>query len=221
MNDVRLVVIQRGHRIGIRMWDNQREERRTFPTRTWFDIDESFCIPATYNAYDRPKKAYSRTWRVKNPNSLLKVIYHSNSMEITTSLISTRKITVPSSSAFGIRPAKMNLPNRSLPYRRRTKRKIYHWLQQAYSPPCSITTSQPVSSLQSRIIWTFGDCRGKIHKTEYKTAAMSSGLYSMSLRGAFVATTLAPYASAVSNLLHLRDYLGWNASRIALVMTSS
>jgi uncharacterized protein (DUF1684 family) len=58
LDDVRMVVIERGHRIGIRMWDNQREERQTFPARTWFDIDEDFRIPATYTAYDRPKKAY-------------------------------------------------------------------------------------------------------------------------------------------------------------------
>ena len=58
MNDIRLVVIQRGHRVGVRMWDNQREERRSFPARTWFDIDESFRVPVTYTAYERPKKAY-------------------------------------------------------------------------------------------------------------------------------------------------------------------
>jgi uncharacterized protein (DUF1684 family) len=56
--DVRLVVIQRGNKLGVRIWDNQREERRTFPARTWFDIDENFRIPATYTAYECPKKAY-------------------------------------------------------------------------------------------------------------------------------------------------------------------
>ena len=58
LNDVRLVVIQRGNKLGVRMWDNQREERRSFPARTWFDIDENFRVPATYTAYDRPKKAF-------------------------------------------------------------------------------------------------------------------------------------------------------------------
>jgi uncharacterized protein len=58
IQDVRLVVIQRGNKLGVRMWDNQREERRTYPARTWFDIDENFRIPAIYTAYDRPKKAY-------------------------------------------------------------------------------------------------------------------------------------------------------------------
>jgi uncharacterized protein (DUF1684 family) len=58
LQDIRLVVIQRGNRLGIRMWDNQREERRTFPPRTWFEIDEKFHIPATFTAYDNPKMVY-------------------------------------------------------------------------------------------------------------------------------------------------------------------
>jgi uncharacterized protein (DUF1684 family) len=58
IDDVCFIVIQRGHKIGVRIWDNQREERRSFPARSWFDIDENFRVPATYTAYDRPKKAY-------------------------------------------------------------------------------------------------------------------------------------------------------------------
>jgi uncharacterized protein (DUF1684 family) len=58
LEDVRFVIIERGHRFGVRVWDNQREERKTFPTRTWFDIDESFRIPAAYATYARPKKAF-------------------------------------------------------------------------------------------------------------------------------------------------------------------
>jgi uncharacterized protein (DUF1684 family) len=40
------------------MWDNQREQRRTFPPRTWYDIVEKFRIPAVYSAYERPKMAF-------------------------------------------------------------------------------------------------------------------------------------------------------------------
>ncbi|MFN8382579.1 MAG: DUF1684 domain-containing protein [Anaerolineales bacterium] len=58
LQDVQLVVIQRGNRMGVRMWDNQREKRRSFPARTWYDIDENFRIAVTYTAYDRPKMAY-------------------------------------------------------------------------------------------------------------------------------------------------------------------
>ena len=56
-DDICLVVIQRGNRLGVRMWDNQREERRSFPARTWYDIDEQFRIPATFTAYTHPKMA--------------------------------------------------------------------------------------------------------------------------------------------------------------------
>ncbi len=58
VQDVQLVVIQRGNRMGVRMWDNQREERRSFPARSWYDIDENFRIPAAYTPYERPKMAY-------------------------------------------------------------------------------------------------------------------------------------------------------------------
>jgi uncharacterized protein (DUF1684 family) len=58
LEDIRFVVIQRGHRVGVRVWDNQREDRITFPARTWFEIDPSFRFQATYTAYDRPKKAF-------------------------------------------------------------------------------------------------------------------------------------------------------------------
>ncbi len=56
--DVQLVIIQRGSRFGARIWDNQREERRSFPPRIWYDINEDFRIPAIYMPYDRPKMAY-------------------------------------------------------------------------------------------------------------------------------------------------------------------
>ena len=56
--DVQLVVIQRGNRMGVRMWDNRSEKRASFPARTWYDIDEAFRLPATFTPYDRPKMAY-------------------------------------------------------------------------------------------------------------------------------------------------------------------
>ncbi len=56
--DIQLVVIHRGNRFGVRVWDNQREERKTFPPRAWYEIDERFRVPAQYTSYDRPKMAY-------------------------------------------------------------------------------------------------------------------------------------------------------------------
>ncbi len=58
LDDIRLVVIQRGNKLGIRMWDNQREERRSFPARTWFEVDENFRLPAHYTAYDHPRMTF-------------------------------------------------------------------------------------------------------------------------------------------------------------------
>jgi uncharacterized protein (DUF1684 family) len=58
LQDVQIVVIQRGNKFGVRIWDNQREERRSFPPRTWFDIDEEYRVPAEYTPYDRPKMTY-------------------------------------------------------------------------------------------------------------------------------------------------------------------
>jgi len=54
--DLCLVVIQRAGRVGIRLWDNAREERRSFPPRTWFPVDERYHIPALYTPYPLPAK---------------------------------------------------------------------------------------------------------------------------------------------------------------------
>jgi uncharacterized protein (DUF1684 family) len=51
-------VIQRGNKIGVRLWDNQREQRKTFPPRVWFEIDKAYRLAAAYATYERPKKAY-------------------------------------------------------------------------------------------------------------------------------------------------------------------
>jgi uncharacterized protein (DUF1684 family) len=58
LQGIRLVVIQRENRFGVRMWDNQRKERRSFPARIWYEVNEGFRIPAKYTAYDRPKMAF-------------------------------------------------------------------------------------------------------------------------------------------------------------------
>src|SRR5215467_6234487 len=39
-NDMRMVVVRRSKGVGIRIWDNTREERRTFPPRKWYPIKE-------------------------------------------------------------------------------------------------------------------------------------------------------------------------------------
>ena len=58
LEGIQMVVIQRGNRMGVRLWDNLNERRASFPARTWYDIEESFRVPAAFTPYDRPKMAY-------------------------------------------------------------------------------------------------------------------------------------------------------------------
>jgi uncharacterized protein len=54
-SDIRMVVLRRSKGIGIRVWDNAREERRAFPSRQWYPVKEEFRVPATYTRYETPK----------------------------------------------------------------------------------------------------------------------------------------------------------------------
>ena len=56
LNGIRMVVIERPNGMGIRIWDNQREERRSFPPRQWFPINENFVFAAKYVRYAEPPK---------------------------------------------------------------------------------------------------------------------------------------------------------------------
>ncbi len=52
-NDMRMVVVRRSKGVGIRLWDNTREQRHTFPSRAWYPVKEEFRIPATYTRYEQ------------------------------------------------------------------------------------------------------------------------------------------------------------------------
>jgi len=54
-NDIRMVVVRRSKGVGIRLWDNSREERRSFPSRQWYPVKEGFRVPATFTRYKTPK----------------------------------------------------------------------------------------------------------------------------------------------------------------------
>jgi uncharacterized protein len=54
-NDMRMVVVRRSKGIGIRLWDNTRQERRIFPHRQWYPVKEEFRIPAAYTRYEQMK----------------------------------------------------------------------------------------------------------------------------------------------------------------------
>ena len=53
---LRMVAIRRAHGVGVRVWDNCRPERETFPGRAWFDANEEFRVPAAYTPYPVPVK---------------------------------------------------------------------------------------------------------------------------------------------------------------------
>ena len=52
-SDMRMVVVRRSKGVGIRLWDNTREQRHTFPAREWYPVKEEFRIPATYTRYEQ------------------------------------------------------------------------------------------------------------------------------------------------------------------------
>jgi uncharacterized protein (DUF1684 family) len=53
--DIRMVVVRRSKGVGIRLWDNTRAERRTFPSRQWYPVKKEYCVPATYTRYETPR----------------------------------------------------------------------------------------------------------------------------------------------------------------------
>ncbi len=46
------ILLQRADGFGIRLWDNSRAERETFPVRQWFPFQEEFRIVGEYQRYD-------------------------------------------------------------------------------------------------------------------------------------------------------------------------
>ena len=54
-DDMRMVVLRRSKGVGIRLWDNTREERHTFPSREWYPVKKEFRVAATYTRYETPR----------------------------------------------------------------------------------------------------------------------------------------------------------------------
>lgn len=55
-DDMRMVIHAPAHGLALRLWDNQRPERRLHPPREWFPVNERFRLPARYVRYRKPKK---------------------------------------------------------------------------------------------------------------------------------------------------------------------
>jgi uncharacterized protein (DUF1684 family) len=50
-----MVMIQRDRRVGLRLWDNSRRIRETYPGRTWFPGDLAWRLDAAFKPYDPPR----------------------------------------------------------------------------------------------------------------------------------------------------------------------
>jgi len=54
-DEIRMVAVRRSKGVGIRLWDNAREQRRLFPSRQWYPVKPEYRVPATYIRYETPK----------------------------------------------------------------------------------------------------------------------------------------------------------------------
>jgi len=48
-----MMVIERGGKFGLRVWDNDRPERQTIPARRWFDVDTSYRVQARFKPFEQ------------------------------------------------------------------------------------------------------------------------------------------------------------------------
>jgi uncharacterized protein (DUF1684 family) len=47
-----MVILKRGDRYGVRVWNDLRAERETFPGRSWYSFSETYQVTATFMAYE-------------------------------------------------------------------------------------------------------------------------------------------------------------------------
>lgn len=52
LGQLTFMLIEREDGLGIRLWDNQRQERVDFPGRTWYPIREEFLSKGSYQPFD-------------------------------------------------------------------------------------------------------------------------------------------------------------------------
>jgi uncharacterized protein (DUF1684 family) len=55
VGDLTMVVISRGDRFGLRIWDRNAPARSAFPGRQWFPIDASYRLMARFAPYNPPR----------------------------------------------------------------------------------------------------------------------------------------------------------------------
>jgi uncharacterized protein (DUF1684 family) len=72
---IKMNVIDREGRLGIRAWDPENPERKTFPGRQWFAVNEGLRIKAKFKAFDKPadldiKNVVGMKLRAQSPGHL-------------------------------------------------------------------------------------------------------------------------------------------------------
>jgi len=55
LKDLTFILIERYGQFGIRLWDNGREQRRSFPTRSWYPIAEKYRLSGRFDPYPAAK----------------------------------------------------------------------------------------------------------------------------------------------------------------------
>jgi uncharacterized protein (DUF1684 family) len=58
LNDLKLSVIQRGARYGVRIYDKNHPQLKQFVVLRWFPIQLDYCIEASFVPFDQPKTMY-------------------------------------------------------------------------------------------------------------------------------------------------------------------
>lgn len=52
---IKMMLIQRGSRLGLRIWDTENPNRKHFSGQKWYPIDSKYRVQAQYHAYAKPK----------------------------------------------------------------------------------------------------------------------------------------------------------------------
>jgi len=58
MGSLQMVIIQRGELYGLRVWDNNRPERQSFPGRRWYPLQLEYRLQADFEPYERPRNTW-------------------------------------------------------------------------------------------------------------------------------------------------------------------
>jgi hypothetical protein len=140
-DNMRMVVVRRSKGVGIRLWDNTRQERHSFPPRSWYAVKEEYRLPATYTRYLTPKI-------VQMPDILGAVIDEKMDGDVVFQLAgNTLKLLVteePDHRLYtqfkDLTNHKTTYPSSRYLYTNASKRgKVFVDFNKAYNPPCAFT----------------------------------------------------------------------------------